>query len=58
MAFGLNFIAINGICSAQSHRQGIKHAKSTQDTQSVKRIKNTQSTKHTHKASKDESAFF
>lgn len=45
MAFGLNLKAINGVCSAQSHR----HAKSTQDTQS---------TKHTHKASKDESAFF
>ena len=37
MAFGLNFIAINGVCNA----------KSTQDTQSVKRAKNTQSTKHT-----------
>ena len=43
MAFELNFIAINGVCNAQSHR----HAKSAQDTQSVKRIKNTQSTKHT-----------
>lgn len=31
MAFGLNFIAINGVCSAQSHR----HAKSTQGTQNA-----------------------
>ncbi len=38
MAFGLNFIAINGVCSAQSHR----HAKSAQGTQNafkMKRIK-------------------
>ena len=39
MAFGLNLKAINGVCSAQSHR----YAKSAQDTQSIKHIKNTQS---------------
>ena len=33
MAFGLNFIAINGVCNAQSHR----HAKSAQGTQNAKR---------------------
>ena len=43
MAFGLNFIAINGVFSTQSHR----YAKSTQGSQSVKHAKNTQSTKHT-----------
>lgn len=31
MAFGLNFIAINGVCSAQSHR----HTKSAQGTQNA-----------------------
>ncbi len=35
MAFGLNLRAINGFCSAQSHR----YAKSTQGTQSVKHAK-------------------
>lgn len=43
MAFRLNLRAINGVCSAQSHR----HAKNAQDTQSVKHARNAQSTKHT-----------
>ena len=57
MAFGLNLRAINGVCSAQSHRQGIKHAKNTQSVKltqslifwatSIKHAKNTQSVKHT-----------
>lgn len=37
MAFGLNFIAINGVCNAQSHRQGIKHAKNTQSVKHTQR---------------------
>ena len=49
MAFGLNFIAINGVCNAQSHR----HAKRTRHAKrktllKMKRIKD--GIKHTRHA--------